>query len=130
VTIRDLRTWLAKRSIREIYALDADVVSTACQYVRFLIKSRLAKNVLLIRLEDAVQDLQTQIEKASTFLGQEIELPERWWEHIGDYAPTNPKSLQEWWHNHPSSSSGTDHLDIQCEPSMHPFWNDILPILH
>jgi hypothetical protein len=128
VTIRDIRTWLAKRSIREIYALDTDVVSTACQYARFLIKSRFANNVLLVRLEDTIEHLDAQIAQVSAFIGHKIKIPKRWWQSVGAYEPSDPKSLQIWWPTHPSSSSAARHLDTECEPSLHPFWDDILPI--
>jgi hypothetical protein len=130
VTIRDLRTWLAKESIREAYALDADIVPAACQYVRFLIKSRLADDVLLITLEEAVENLRRQQKRISAFLGDDLNIPREWWRSVGEYDATDPKSLQPWWERHASSSVEAERLDIECQISSHPFWNAILPIFN
>jgi hypothetical protein len=130
VTIRDVRTWLAKDSIRKAYALDGDIVPTACQYVRFLIKSRFASDVHLIRLEDAIEDFGLQAGRISTFLGHDLKVPPQWWQTVGNYAQTEPKSLQPWWGKHPSSSIQPDRLDVTCEIAPHPFWNAMLPIFN
>jgi hypothetical protein len=128
VTLRDVRTWLAKQSIRRMYALDADIVRSACQYVRFLIKTRTTSNVLVIRLEDVVANLPCQVKRASAFLGRRLDIPKRWWESVGSYDSRDPKQLQPWWERHPSSSTDADSLDVRCQISSHPFWDALLPI--
>jgi hypothetical protein len=128
VTVRDLETWLAKGAIRRLYALDGDIVPAACQYVKFLIKSRLTANVLLIRLEDVIRNLDAEVGRISSFLGPDLDIPANWHESVGEYSSSDPKRFQPWWNHHPSSLAEIKSLDVHCQISSHAFWEAILPI--
>lgn len=123
--VRDIKTWLCKDAVVDIYSTRKDIIPAAVDYTVYFLQSFLLPDVLHIRMEDIIRDNQGVINKVSDFLGMELNLG-KWWEKIDKQG--NPKKAQRWWEGHPSSLIEPKKLDTTIEIKPHTFWDTILPI--
>jgi hypothetical protein len=85
VCIRDIRTWIAKKTVNDIYRVEHDIVPAAVDYLRFFIKSFLPprNKVLHIKLEEIVRINSCVPKKTAEFLKVEFnENMKSWWQGI------------------------------------------------
>jgi hypothetical protein len=129
-TIRDIRTWLCKKSIIQWFLIKDDVVPTAIDYCIHFLDSFLLKKVLHIRMEDFILKNEEVIFQISNFLEYELKsFLDKWWEKIDKIEPSNPKaSILQWSVTHQSSRVEPKNLDTKIDLRLNDFWKQILPV--
>ncbi len=114
--VRDLRTWLVKRQVRELYATDENLVPAAVLYTTHFLRSRLAPFVLHLPMEDFVTNNASAVARIADF----IECPGLresavdWWDSYR-YSEGDPKSYIDWWGPHASSRTRPAVLDTHVD---------------
>lgn len=125
--MRDVRSWLVKELIRDLYRTDIDCVIPAIEYLKYIIHAKTNKHALCIRLEDLISDHSGVVEKISAFLDVKID-PEKWLEQSADQSRRGVKSFQKWQGAHPTSTVPFKKQDITVQLEKHPFWDAYLPL--
>ena len=123
--MRDIRSWLIKESIIKYYRTDLDVVVPAVEYLRYILETTLYENSLRVRMEDLIQHNTDTINQLSEFMDLEL-FPhaDKWWEKIGEWDESDPKSVFRLKHVHHSSRIKPGKLDSEVELKAHPFWEE------
>lgn len=128
-TVRDIRTWIIKNSIRILYYTEQDLVPAAIDYCIYFLKSFLLPNVMHHRMNDMLHDNNKAIENLNGFLEMDL-YPhvENWWDKVIIKDPENPKSCMPWWNAHPRSATKPEGEDTVVQLGSHSFWDHLLPI--
>lgn len=128
-TARNVRTWLCKGAIRDLYHTNNDIVYPAISYCKYFLKSFSLKNCAHVRMEDTVYNNDKVIEKLSKFVGLEMTpYLDSWWEKGKDLNENDPKSVMDIKRVHPSASIMPKEVDTQVKLKQLPFWDKLLPI--
>lgn len=127
--MRDLRSWLIKESIIKYYRTDLDIVLPTVEYLRYILKTTLYENSLRVRMEDLIQHNSETIRKLSEFMDLDLTPhTDKWWEKIGNWHHSDPKSVFRLNHVHHSSRIEPEKLDSEVELKDHPFWEEATEI--
>ncbi len=128
-SLRDIRTWLAKSSVQSIYQIEMDIVPIAIDFTAFLMRTHLMPHGMRVKMEDLLADDTSLFKKIDDFLDLDLSgHAARWWQDVGKYKSSDPKSLQNWAKGHPSSTTKPAGEDTAAELADHPFWDEILPL--
>jgi hypothetical protein len=130
--IRNVRTWLAKKTTKKLYHTKFNIVPAAVDYAIFFLSSFKIKksNLFHIRFEDfLIPDSKIPLDVAN-FLN--IDCPDemkQWWNGIGVTMEGDvlKKSL-DYLKGHHSSLTKPTVQDTKVEITNHEFWDSFLPI--
>ncbi len=127
--IRDVRTWLCKEQIVKKYRTDLDIVVPAVEYLRYYIESFKTRRALHLRLEDLITNNDQVLIELSKFLELDFsQYSQDWWNRIGKYSESDPKTFVAWYSGHVSSRVKPDSFDTKVTLAPHPFWDSFLPL--
>jgi hypothetical protein len=127
--VRDLRTWLVKRQVRQSYLVEDNVVPAAVLFCRQFLESFRLPWRLHMSAEQFVERNDEAIASVERFLGLDLaDVAEAWWDKLGEHEPGDPKSAIDWWERHGSSTVRPQRLDVAVELRDHPFWDELLPV--
>jgi len=114
--VRDIRSWLAKDGVIQIYQSKHDVTPCAIAYTDILMRSHLLPNVLHVGMSEFFSDLARVKHKIADWLGADLAgFRDDWWASVGNYALDDPKSALNWWKGHPSSTMAPAVEDTRFE---------------
>ena len=125
---RDVRTWLCKEQTVSYYRTDLDIVAPAIELLKYMIAARSYSGSLCIAMEDFIGSNDESIAKIETYLGVSFPKDVPWWETVGVYDQSDPKSSQNWASGHYSSKTKPSRLDTTVTLKKHPFWDAYLPM--
>ena len=127
--VRDIKTWLCKKSVRDSYMTNLDIVSPSINYLIYLIYSFEVKQSIRIKMEDFILKQEKIIEKIAGFLKVDKKsFDKKWWSKLGKYNNNSIKNHIIWYKRHLSAHTRPSRLDVQVKLSEHKFWKDYLPI--
>jgi hypothetical protein len=126
-TIRDVRSWLIKEQIREMYVVDEDIVPVATDYCKHFCSSFLLPSVLHVKFDDFINQNTQLINDTCRFLDvTPTNTMQQWWNAFDHYDEM--KRTLRWWNGHASSQRKPFSDDTTYTLKTHPFWDKILPI--
>ncbi len=128
-SLRDIRTWLAKGSVQSIYQIESNIVPIAIDFTAFLMRTHLVPHGVRVKMEDLLGDDTALFKQLDDYLGLDLtKHADQWWQDVGNYKSSDPKSLQSWAKGHPSSTTKPSGEDTAAQLADHPFWDAILPL--
>lgn len=125
-TVRDVHSWLVKKSVIERYRTDLDVVIPTVEYLRYIVNSAKYNHACHVWMENLIGKNDETIDYLSEYL--ELDLKphtDRWWEQFGNRKKEDPKSMFLLSHIHHSSRTEPGVLDTEYEIKQHRFWDEV-----
>ncbi len=130
--VRDVRTWLGKASIDQMYVCGHNLVPAAVDYALGFVNSfRLGpRRCLHVNVEEFLQ-VKSEVPPC---IFDFLEVPyfselDHWWQLIESQQQDDPiKATFNWLKFHPSSTRPPGSSDTSVSLAQHKFWDDFLPI--
>jgi len=127
--VRDIKTWLCKKSVIDNYMTNLDIVSPSINYLLYLIYTFEVKQGMRIKMEDFILKQEIILEKIAEFLKVDKKsFDKKWWSKLGKYKTNSIKNHITWYKRHLSAHTKPERLDLQVKLAAHKFWKDYLPI--
>ena len=127
--VRDIKTWLCKKSVIDNYMTNLDIVSPSINYLIYLIYVFEVKQSLRIKMEDFILNQEIIVEKIAEFLKVDKKsFDKKWWSKLGKYKNNSIKNHITWYKRHLSAHKKPERLDVQVKLKEHKFWKDYLPV--
>lgn len=125
--MRDVRSWLVKDLIRDLYRTDIDCVSPSIEYLKYIMHAKTCQSAMCVRLEDLIENQDRVVKDISAFLNVNLN-QESWITDAAKEAKSGVKSFQKWQKAHPTSSVPFRKHDVKIELKEHAFWEAYLPL--
>ncbi len=127
--VRDIKTWLCKKQVKENYLTELDIVTPSINYLIYLINSFEVKQSMRIKMENLILNQEIVIENISEFLKvDKNSFNKRWWLKLGKYKKGSIKKHITWYKSHLSAHMKPNRLDLEAKLAEHKYWEEYLPI--
>jgi hypothetical protein len=124
--MRNIKSWLVKESIVNVYRTDLDIVTPATDYLRYIINVHKVPGSYRLWMEDLIEYNDKSIDQISGYLDLPLKpYTKQWWKKIANWDKENPKSVFKLNRVHHSSRVPPTKLDTSCEVADHPFWEKV-----